>query len=318
MKIMKAVATVDIEEKCEEDPDKKKSRTMNLKKIGTYENTVRDGELKHIQDYTVISDNAAFNSWRQERRRLRKPLTQVRFTNDTDSKDRGGKETKLKRAKLPENVQCVVAKLAYKDADSFEYKRVRTLEKLRRWGRTEKLFAEFDSDGDGSVSLEEFTHGLLNVLREATKDWEGGEEEEKEHLTEDEVRKLWDEADTDGNGTLDAEEFKAWLSSIFDNPGEKKERKSAKKAKKKKKKKKKDGEPSTKESEQAPRKSSLYKTEEMQASTKLRRGRRDRVSLFSVSKLEPIARYDPTLSASAPTTSEGSWKTLPLQTSPLA
>jgi hypothetical protein len=106
-----------------------------------------------------------------------------------------------KKEKGKSNKKAYLAKLAYESGDPKEFMRMRTLERLRRGNRAERLFAEIDADGNGSVDFRELKTALR---RKGCK------------LTDIEVKDMMAMADTDGDGFISLPEFQDFLENSFD------------------------------------------------------------------------------------------------------
>jgi hypothetical protein len=94
------------------------------------------------------------------------------------------KQVQEKKANLKKSKKALLAKLAFASGDPTEFMRQRALERLRRAGRADKVFAKIDVDGNGFVDFEELKLALSDMgcaLKDA------------------EVRQLLLEADTDGD-----------------------------------------------------------------------------------------------------------------------
>ena len=80
-------------------------------------------ELRAIQAFTTTADQTAFNKHRC--RRWTKPTLALYKKAIVPQREKLARELPI--------VHCPVARFAYRDGDSFEFKRLRTLEKLRHW-----------------------------------------------------------------------------------------------------------------------------------------------------------------------------------------
>jgi hypothetical protein len=117
------------------------------------------------------------------------------------------------KANMKKSKKALLAKLAYSSGDPKEFMRLRALERLRRAGRVDKVFAKMDEDGNGFVDFEELKRALSRMGCA---------------LTDIEVRQIMYEADKDGDGQISAEEFKDYLDRAFpsaDKGGKKQKRK---------------------------------------------------------------------------------------------
>jgi hypothetical protein len=69
-----------------------------------------------------------------------------------------------KKAQAKHNKRALLAQLAYNSGNPKEFMRLRALERLKRGGRIEKVFARIDTDGNGYIDFDELKGIRTNNL----------------------------------------------------------------------------------------------------------------------------------------------------------